>query len=612
MHIQFDSMKVTDFRSYTGSHVFHFGDIGLHLLKGKNKHKPSLGANDAGKSTLWDAFCWGLTGLMVKKLRNTKAIPWSKPKATPTVRIAFHIDKKAHTLVRSAYPSSLLLDGREVDQGAVDALVQLPHEILTQSLLMGQGRPLFFDLAPRDKMALFSEILPLQRWDDRSEKASERLKLLERKKADLETGISRDKVDIERIGSDLIEARAKSTSWERDNEKAQAALRKEIKSVTADLARVTKIRDTADLDYENQNLKIKDSDKINDQIEEAIGLLNKKRDDAVRKRADTNSTIRFLKNILGDIEDTGICPTCNQSIKGSDLAEHRKKHKTYLDDNRLQLKKHVAEFDKLEKELDDWCTKRIELREIRKKIQAKANELESLLRTSTTDFANYSAKLVNLKSKLKDLADGENPYRDQIVRLRKRKAEATAALEEGEANLDRIEKKLAPTKFWIKGFKDVRLQIIDEVLGELEMATNTMLPQFGLDEWEVQFDIERETQKGTIRSELNVSIFSPDHKEAVSWEEWGGGVGQRLRLISTLALSEVLLNHAGVTTNLEILDEPTRSLNVEGVVDLCEFLADRAKSLGKSIWLIDHRSIESSDFSSVHTIVKDESGSHIA
>lgn len=611
MFINFEKMNIRDFRSYVGSHTFDFGETGLHLLKGKNKHKPSLGANDAGKSTLWDAFCWCVTGYMVKKLRNTKTVPWQKAKATPTVKIWFLIDKKRHSLERSAYPTGLRLDARDASQAEIDALLQLPFEILTQSLLMGQGRPLFFDLEPRRKMELFSEILPLQRWDDRSERAGKKFETLKSQESELDTRIALQVSVLKTISGDLSDLKSKSATWEKDNERTIQQVAKDMKPVADDLKRVTAIRDKADLDYESANLKLKDFDVDMEKIEKAIDELGKKRDIALLKVRDEKNAIRYHTDALGGLEDADRCPTCNQEITGSDIAKHRAEQIRLRKACKTQLVKSEDAYARIEEELHEVCDGRVKLRDLRKKLQAKANDLESLLRTSTTDFANYNAKLVNLKTKLVDLEKGTNPYDDQVAKLRKRKAQLTGKLEDDEADLSKVRKLMEPTKFWIKGFKDLRLQIVDEVLGELEMATNAMLPEIGLEDWAVEYDIERETKAGTLKSGLHVQIFSPDHDEPVEWEEWGGGVGQRLRLISALALSEVLLNHAGVTTNLEILDEPTRSLNAEGVTDLCEFLANRAESLKKSIWLVDHRSIESTAFSSVRTIVKDASGSRV-
>ena len=167
------------------------------------------------------------------------------------------------------------------------------------------------------------------------------------------------------------------------------------------------------------------------------------------------------------------------------------------------------------------------------------------------------------------------------------------------------------TRFWVKGFKDVRLYVIEEVLAELELTTNAALEEVGLVGWKVEYSIEKETKSGTIQRGLNVIIHSPATKTPVRWECWSGGEGQRLRIVGALALSQVLLNYAGIETNLEVLDEPTQHLSAEGVRDCCDFLAARAKQLGRQCWYVDHQSVESTRFASVVTVVKDKRGARI-
>jgi len=204
-----------------------------------------------------------------------------------------------------------------------------------------------------------------------------------------------------------------------------------------------------------------------------------------------------------------------------------------------------------------------------------------------------------------------NPHLGQIRDLTRRKN----AMKDEIAELEIVHKKLLRrverTKFWAKGFKDVQLYVVEEVLQELELVSNTLLSEMGLDDWEIKYAIEKETQAGTVQRGLNVTVLSPDNDKPVKWESWSGGEGQRLRVLGALALSEVLLNHAGITTNLEILDEPTRGLSDEGVDDLCRYLALRAEQLNKQCWLIDHAAIPSAQFTSTLTVIRDKKGSRL-
>jgi ABC-type Mn2+/Zn2+ transport system ATPase subunit len=78
--------------------------------------------------------------------------------------------------------------------------------------------------------------------------------------------------------------------------------------------------------------------------------------------------------------------------------------------------------------------------------------------------------------------------------------------------------------------------------------------------------------------------------------------------VGALALSDVLLNHAGVNTNLELLDEPLQFVAREGMQDLCNFLAERARQNKRTIWLVDHLSTPSAQFAGMTTIIRGKDG----
>jgi len=224
-------------------------------------------------------------------------------------------------------------------------------------------------------------------------------------------------------------------------------------------------------------------------------------------------------------------------------------------------------------------------------------------------IAELKAKIAVLQENLRRQDEEGNPYREQIATLRRQLDATDTRLAELDTLMKKIQRIIERKKSWVKGFKDVKLFVIEEIITELELATNTLLPESGLQEWSLHYAVEKESKSGTVTRGLNVTIISPNNQSAVRWENWSGGEGQRLRIVGALALAEVLLGHAGINCNLEILDEPTRHLSPEGVVDLCEYLADRAAQLRKVCLFVDHMAVESTRFASVTTVTKTADGS---
>ena len=75
--------------------------------------------------------------------------------------------------------------------------------------------------------------------------------------------------------------------------------------------------------------------------------------------------------------------------------------------------------------------------------------------------------------------------------------------------------------------------------------------------------------------------------------------GSLPRLAGALALSEVLMSHAGADLDFRVLDEPTRGMGGSGVDDLCDLLANYARDAGLRILFIDHLARESAAFARI-------------
>ena len=138
-----------------------------------------------------------------------------------------------------------------------------------------------------------------------------------------------------------------------------------------------------------------------------------------------------------------------------------------------------------------------------------------------------------------------------------------------------------------------------------------MLDGLGLGDWSVDYATERETKSKTTQRALTTTVRSPSAPDGVRWEVYSGGERQRLRLAGALALSEVLLAHAGVSLDFRVLDEPTRGLSSEGVRDLVEVLGDYAERGGLKIFLIDHVAQEGASFSSMITVENSADGAEV-
>ena len=152
MKLEFQNLELVNFRSFVGRHAFSFNEPGLHFMRGRNEAEPRLTANDVGKSTLFDCLSWVLWGRTAKGLQNLDIRPWATGKKSTTGTVWVAVDGKSHQIERGADPNYVRVDGRDCTNEHINELLQLNYEIGSHTILLGQGKPLFFDLKPMGKM----------------------------------------------------------------------------------------------------------------------------------------------------------------------------------------------------------------------------------------------------------------------------------------------------------------------------------------------------------------------------------------------------------------------------------------------------------------------------
>ncbi len=179
------------------------------------------------------------------------------------------------------------------------------------------------------------------------------------------------------------------------------------------------------------------------------------------------------------------------------------------------------------------------------------------------------------------------------------------------ASIAQLNEEHSAVSFWVGGFKRVRLFIVETTLRQLEVEVNNSLADLGLTDWRIEFDVERENKSGSITKGFVVFVYAPGHAEPVRWESWSGGETQRLRLAGALGLANLIMEQAGLVSQVEFYDEFSTHMSEEGIQDTLQTLHDRAHSLGRQIWVIDHNSLDFGGFSGTLTIIKDTEGSHL-
>lgn len=645
MQLEFLSIEISDFKSFSKAQTLSFDSEGLWFVRGRNEVEPRLGANGSGKSTIFGALCWVLYGKTPEGLRNPDLKSWQGNK-TPKVTLKLKLDGKPHSITRVATTNGLSIDGQEVGSEEAEKLIGLGFDVFTNTVLLAQGLPLFFDRTPKDKMQLFSDVLQLERWEDRSARASAKVRELET----LEAEISGELTGLEAASAQTIEllakARQQSAEWETERQERVKQFERILKEKEALLEQQSIKLGAADLAYDRAATELKALRKDLPKLAEAGAAVLKRYNDARHELDKLETEVTRLTRELKTLGEADECPTCGQPIKGTGLGKHKAeitRQIAGLEAKVTTAKASVKKLDTLYEEAESVYDRDNAASGV---FEKKADEARTTLDRLKPQVAELRAEVLALKSNRTERQEQANPYTEQVQTLRRKQQQLEAQCKELKEDLVKASQQIERTRFWVKGFRDVKLYLIEEVLQELEITTNVMLTEVGLEGWKITYNLEKETKSGTIQRGLNVTITpaydyvqgparlgevgygmawrgtagfgrarqgeegqSRPSSNPIKWESFSGGEGQRLRIVGALALSQVLLNRAGVEVSLEVLDEPSRHLSIQGANDLCDYLGDRAKQLGKQIFFIDHLTRESSKFAGVVTVVKTDQGS---
>lgn len=296
-----------------------------------------------------------------------------------------------------------------------------------------------------------------------------------------------------------------------------------------------------------------------------------------------------------------MCGQLTQHIKHAQEAKAKLKEAK----SRMQLASDRVIVRETQLELADKALRAT--REAIKTFAKKSDDAKDKLDQHQSRCNDLEKQIAVLKAKTREAE--VNPYSEALAQARKQIKDAGTLIAENKELAEVLSRRIIRTRYWVDGFKQVRLYLLQETLEELQEVTQNMLPEFGLSGWAIEYAIERETKKGDVTTGLTVTILKPGMSKAVRWEAWSGGEGQRLLIVGALALSEVLLRRAGIECDMLVLDEPTRHMSKEGIEETVDYLISRGRD--GQVFYVDHQAIESNRFASVITIKKDKHGASI-
>lgn len=604
MLVRFGSMVIRDFKAFRGKHALALEGEGVVYVVGDNTMAPpSMAGNGASKSSLWDALCWCLYGKTPRGLGNTDIVPWDGGK--PSVTVAFDVGGTKYVVQRSTNPNRFTINGK--DEPDISEILSVSFELFINTILLPQAVDLFLDKSPTKKMELFTQTLDLERWDLHSSAAKVEVDKLEAELGRIGLDATASSSALDEVFSMLEETKRSSVAWNDDNMSRTQTSKREVEQLKKRFDDVDKKLATAILDEDSALTEYRASGRQAEKLRGDIATLRGTVSNLKGRREALEDQITQGEQQIDELSRARSCPTCGQAVKPSNLAKHKAELAELVAQGRATSKKWTRSITEDERKLTDLRQSLVTVEADIAEFSRKADDAQDRVIRHKTSKLEIETDLQRAQA----VPEETNPYLQQIRQLNERRRDIERELREIETLEKVTSEKLEQTRPWVKWFKEIKLQLIRDVLDDWEFAANSMIEEVGLEDWQIRADVEKESKTGNIQRKIDVQISSPESKGFVKWESWSGGENQRLRLVGSLALADVLLNHAGLETNLEILDEPAVYWSSAGVEELCAFLARRAREQRKRVMYVEHQAVESSHFSEVLRVVKTKDGAYI-
>lgn len=622
--LNFHELLLENYRAYRGQHRVKL-DLppGLYYVRGVNNLYPELESNGAAKTTLFNALSWCLFGKELDDERPGAAVePWGGSGPT-AVEVGFSRHDEFYRVRRGRNPNTCALaryseeadsvgadafEFEECDQAKVDEALGLSYEVFKCTVVLPQFGAQFLDMRSEDQSQMFNDTLGLDLWlraadnaatlarDADADLVSSAMTVQELlgKAAEVAEGIARE----EQLSADYERARAEKLAVTMAN----------VKHLEAERA-ATVVEEPADLPREL------DLDEVQTAVDDLATSLNEKSlelESVERAAGELARTIKAARDRADSYKNNPkVCPECKQAVKPAHFAVKTKQENEYVAKLEPELGDTARKGAKLKREVVDLSERLRTQRDGLERGRERLRRWEADERVRTATRAGLDRQIQSQREQLKALGAAKDPHAATADELRTKAAEIVAEHDRLQEQQVSLEWQKEAYGYWAQAYKEVRLDIVDEALASMEEAANKGAEELGLYGWLVQFATEKTAQSGKVSRGFNVVLWPPGNDKPERWKSYCGGERQRWQLAARFAMSEVMLARAGLSPNIEILDEPSAHMSPAGVEHLLSCLRERALRLGRAVWVVEHHSLDSGQFDGVVTVTHDEEGSRV-
>lgn len=625
----------------TLNNFFSFGEnVEVDLTQYSNLVlvKGELGAGDnsngAGKSSLFEAVFWCLTGKTVRGVRAGDVVRLGQKSVA--VAIEFTHNGVAYSVLRSWSSSKketvITLNGKEERfhdskqaTNRIFELLSVTPEILSLVAFYGRKFNTFSDLSPKERAEIVDLLAQGQRWETARELAAKEVKALnfeyeknnELKNVSLNQFIEVE-VEIKNLATKKTEIQENLQSAIRLAEEGVAQANKDLLTAQGAVAFSPTPEELAEF---KTRIAVAEANKtkamadITTLMQEAVKVEDAKVAEIRKLVGEVNFAISAENNAIHNIESTATakraqkgqtsCSQCGQSLPNppdnDSLENEALEIETGIATHREKILSLVADEASLTSKIDALITSKNDsvfvfqgkmsaaINPFTVEIEAiKIEEVKLLLLQKDAD------EKIQQKSNALEVAVGrlnnvkhsqELAAVDATIKVQTERLESiTKDLAGYSKTLEATASSTALTKYWAQGFKDLRFSAFSNTIKTLEELLNAFCSQQGLDFDNIEVTSFKQNSKGTTSPEINIYVVRDGQRMGL--DALSEGETQRVDLACFFTFSLLIERSIGFAVDFNVLDEPLSGLDYEGRQKVFGIISNISKD--KQIFTIDH------------------------
>lgn len=605
MNVTFKRLTIHHFLSMGDCEV-DLGNRGYCLVSGINNNpKDAAKSNGSGKSTIWSALSYVLTGKTTQGI--TSSLPNNFFGDGCWVSLSFDVDGDEYILTRSKDDKDLgtnlkiVINGQNKSGKGIqesskilsDLLPDLNEELIGSIIILGQGMPNKFTRNTPAKRKEILEHLSKSDFmiDDLKRRISDRIESLSKSMRDVEDGILRDGTLKESFNHQLLNSRSELDTLIREVGESNLDGRikdseDKIKALEESLSKLNEEAKSLNESVEASNKTILDKtmqkqtrlDKIRADHEKYSQEDNAKKTKLMGDIYILNQEISKLKSI------SDICPTCGQRIPNVVKPDTRGKESQLeelnmqLDSVNISIAYDNKEYQETMMEIDEAFNKEVQ------SLNHSLLEAKENLRKANQGLYNANSNKMALAQSIASLRAQKDNYDSNKARMESNIQELASKIEGLEKELESLALRGSNIKLhqdvvnkmstYVK--RDFRGFLLSGIIDYIQSKAKEYCSKiFNTDE--IGFSLDG--------NNIDISFCGKP------FELLSGGEQQRADLIIQFAIRDMMCQYLDFGCNILVLDEITDNLDSISCDRVLGFISNELKDI-ESIFIISHHSNE--------------------